>query len=166
MKNIILTTITIISFLNFNFAHNGDTTSTKDAHETTTTNLVGEWAYTNFSYSIVDNIHYCDNLIIAKDAFVKFHFEENGTYTKTFGNGVEETIEIGKWNITEDAASIVLYEDGSSTEQFIKILNIENEKVELELNIESTGLSNLFCTKINVLNFSKNILPLKGSIFR
>ncbi len=166
MKNIFLITIFIISILNSNFAHNGETTCYEDCKEVTITNLVGEWAYTNFSYSIVDNIHYCDELIIAKDAFVKFHFEENGTYTKNFGNGSEETIEVGKWDVIDDTTNLVLYPDGNSTEQFIKILNVENEKVALELNIESAGLDDLFCTKINVLNFSKNILPLHDSVIR
>ena len=151
---------------NVNFAHNGDTTCTNNCKETTTNALIGEWNFTNMSVDVADNVHYCESLVIAKNAFLKFHFNANGTYTKTFGNAEVETIEKGTWEVTKDSLDLVLFPNDNSPAQFITIKKMEEEKVILELDIDSAGLGNLFCEKINVLKFSKNILPLSKSVIR
>lgn len=166
MKKIILIALILVSNMNAYFANNGDTTCTTNCKETTMNTLTGEWAYTNFSYQIVDNIHACEEIIIVKGAFVKFQFDRNGTYSKTYGNGDNETIEVGNWDITDDNHNLVLIPKDNSPAQFIKINKMEEEKVELELDIQEAGLDKIFCTEINVLNFSKNILPLSNSVIR
>lgn len=166
MKKILLIALIIVSSWDSNFAHDGNTTCTGNCKDTTISTLVGEWAYTNFAYRIVDRVHACNDFITDDDAFLKFNFDANGTYTKSYGNGSNETVETGNWDITDDNANVVLFPKDGSASEFIKIGKIENEKIELELNIESAGLSDLFCTQINVLNFSKNILPLSTSVIR
>ena len=166
MKKILLFALIFVSSLNINFAHNGDSTCTENCKETTFNNLIGEWAFTKFNFSIIDKVHGCEELIVADDAFLKFQFDTNGTYSKTFGIGDKATTEVGKWDITEDSHNLVLFPNDGSVAQFIKIKNMEDEKVVLELDIQAAGLDHLFCTKINVLNFSKNILPLTNSVIR
>lgn len=166
MKKILLIALILTANLNVFFAYNGDTTCTVTCKETTINNLIGEWAYTNFAYQIADNLHACEEIIIVKGAFLKFQFDENGTYTKIYGTGDKETIEVGNWDITDNNHNLVLLPKDGSPAQFIKINNMEEEKVELELNIEEAGLDKIFCTEVNVLNFSKNILPLNNSVIR
>jgi len=166
MKKILLITLVLVSNFNLFFAHNGDSTCTENCKEATINTLTGEWAYTNFAYQIADNIHACHEIIIAKDAFVKFQFDRNGTYTKTFGSGDNENIEVGYWEITDDNHNLVLLPKDDSPAQFIKINQMEEEKIELEFDIQEAGLDDIFCTEINVLNFSKNILPLNDSVIR
>ena len=144
MKKILLIALIVAACWDSNFAHNGDTTSTKDSKENTISTLTGEWAYTNFAYRIVDRVHACDDFITDDDAYLKFNFDANGTYTKTYGNGTTETIETGKWDITDDNSNVVLFPNDGSAGQFIKIGKMEDESVELELDIETAGLSNLF----------------------
>jgi len=166
MKKILLIALIFASTWDANFAHDGDSTCTGNCKDTTINTLIGEWAYTNFAYKIVDRVHACDNFITDDDAFLKFNFDTNGTYTKTYGNGSKETIETGTWEISDDNDNVVLFPNDNSSAEFIKIGKLENETIELELNIESAGLSDLFCTQINVLNFSKNILPLSNTVIR
>lgn len=166
MKKIILTALIIVANFNLHFGNNGDTTCTTNCKETTINTLTGEWAYTNFAYHIVDNIHACEEIIIVKGAFLKFQFDKNGTYSKTYGNGNTETVEVGNWDITDDNHNLVLFPKDGSDAQFIKINRMEEEAVELELDIVGAGLDKIFCTEINVLNFSKNILPLNNSVIR
>ncbi|MFK7772003.1 MAG: hypothetical protein AB8F94_07680 [Saprospiraceae bacterium] len=166
MKKILLIAMILASNLNVFFAHSGDSTCTENCKETTINNLRGEWAYTNFAYQIADNLHACEEIIIVKDAFLKFQFDKNGTYAKIYGNGDNETIEVGNWDITDDNHNLILIPKDGSPAQFIKINKMEEENVELELDIQEAGLDQIFCTEINVLNFSKNILPLNNSIIR
>ena len=166
MKKILLIALVLVSSWNTNFASDTDSTCTKNCNEVTFNTLIGEWAYTNFSYNIVDRIHECEDLIIADDAFLKFDFDANGIYTKTYGSGNNETTEVGNWEITADGESLVLFPMDGAAAQYIKIGKMEDEKIELELNIEAVGLSDLFCTQLNVLNFSKNILPLNNSVIK
>lgn len=166
MKKILLIALILVFNMNAYFAHNGDTTCTANCKEMTMNTLTGEWAYTNFAYQIVDNIHACEEIIIAKGAFLKFQFDRNGTYSKIYGNGDSETVEIGNWDITDDNYNLVLIPKDGSQAQFIKINKMEEEKIELELDIQSADLDKIFCTEINVLNFSKNILPLSNSVIR
>jgi len=166
MKKSLFVILILVSTWSLNFAHNGDTTITEKERETTTNILIGEWSFTNMSFDVADNVHYCEDLVIAKDAFVKFHFDMEGGYTLTYGNGVTETIENGNWEITRDSHNLVLYPDGEAPAKFIIIEKMEEEKVELKFDINTVGLNNLFCEKINVLKFSKNILPLNNSIIR
>lgn len=166
MKKSLLLALILVSSWSISYAHDGDTTCTENCKELAVNTLLGEWAYTNFAYKIVDRVHSCGDFIIADDAFLKFQFDENGTFTKTFGTNSDETFEFGTWDISEDNLYLVLYPNDGSAAQFIKINKLEEEKVELELNIETMGLSDLFCSKINVLNFNKNILPLSNSVIR
>jgi len=166
MKKILLIVLIFASTWDSNFAHDGDTTCIGNCKDTTMSTLIGEWAYTNFAYRIVDRVHACDSFITDDDVFLKFDFDANGTYTKTFGNSSKETIETGTWDVSDDNASVVLFPNNNPTAEFIKLGKLENEEIELELNIESAGLSDLFCTQINVLNFSKNILPLSNTVIR
>jgi len=167
MKKSSLLFLVFLFTWNLNFAHTGDDSScTENCQEFTTNVLVGEWSYTNMSYEVADNVHYCEDMVIAKDAFVKFRFDAEGSYTMTFGNGKDETIEKGKWEITLDSNNLVLFPNIEAPAKFIEIEKIEEEKVELKFDINSVGLENLFCEKINVLKFSKNILPLNNSIIR
>ncbi len=166
MKKILLIALILVSNMNAYFAHNGDTTCTTNCKEATMNTLTGEWAYTNFAYQIVDKIHACEEIIIVKGAFLKFQFDKNGTYSKIYGNAVTETIEVGNWDITDDDHNLILIPKDGSPAEFIKINKMEEEKVELELDIQEAGLDHIFCTEINVLNFSKNILPLNNSVIR
>jgi len=166
MKKILLIAAILVSNMNVFFAHNGDSTCTENCKEFTMNTLTGEWAYTNFAYQIVDKIHACEEIIIVKDAFLKFQFDKNGTYAKIYGSGDNETMEVGNWNITDDNENLILTSKDGSAAQFIKINKLEEETIELELNIQEAGLDNIFCTEINVLNFSKNILPLNNSVIR
>jgi hypothetical protein len=166
MKKILLIALILVSNMNTFFAYSADTTCTENCKEVTMNTLIGEWAYINFAYQIVDKIHACEEIIIVKDAFLKFQFDENGTYSKTYGNGDNETIEVGNWDITDDNHNLVLIPKDGSSAQFIKMNKVEEEKIELELDIQEAGLDDIFCTEINVLNFSKNILPLNNSVIR
>jgi hypothetical protein len=166
MKKIILFALILVSSLNAQFAHNGDTTCTENCKETTLNTLVGEWTFTKFSFSIIDKVHACEELIVADDAFLKFQFDEDGTYSKYFGAGDDGKLEVGTWDITDDNHNLILLPADGSAAQFIKIKEMEDEKVVLKLDIAENGLQDLFCSKINVLNFSKNILPLSDSVIR
>ena len=166
MKKILLIALVLVSTMNVFFAHNGDSTCTVNCKEATMSSLTGEWAYTNFAFQVVDKIHACEEIIIVKDAFLKFQFDKNGTYSKIYGSGDNEIMEVGNWDITDDNYNLVLIPKDGSPAQFIKINKMEEEKIELELDIQEAGLDNIFCTEINVLNFSKNILPLNNSVIR
>lgn len=166
MKKILLIALVLVSSWNTNFASNADSTCTENCTTITFNTLVGEWAYTNFSYHIVDRIHACEDLIIADNVFLKFDFDANGTYTKTYGSGNDEKIEVGNWEITDDNHNLALFPMDGAPAQLIKIGKMEDEKIELELNIQEVGLSDLFCSELNVLNFSKNILPLNNSVIK
>lgn len=166
MKKILLIALILLSNMNTYSAHSRDTTCIKNCKEATMNTLTGEWAYTNFAYQIVDKIHACEEIIIVKGAFLKFQFDKNGTYSKTYGHINNETTEVGNWDITDDNHNLILIPKDGSPAQFIKINNMQEEKIELELNIQEAGLDNIFCTEINVLNFSKNILPLNNSVIR
>jgi hypothetical protein len=166
MKKILLIALILVSNMNVFFAHDGDSTCTENCKEAAMNTLIGEWAYTSFAYQIVDKIHACEEIIIVKNAFLKFQFDKNGTYAKIYGSGDNETMEVGNWDITNDSHNLVLIPKDGSPAQFIKINKMEEEAIELELNIQEAGLDNIFCTEINVLNFSKNILPLNNSVIR
>lgn len=166
MKKVLLIALVLISCWNFNFAHNGDTTCTENCKEITLNHFIGEWAFTKMAYQVADKVHYCNDFIIADEAFLKFQFDENGNYIKTFGNDTDETTENGTWEVSEDGYNLVLFPVGAGAAQFIKIKKMDDEKVVLELDIDSAGLSDLFCSEINVLNFSKSMLPLSNSILR
>lgn len=165
MKKLLFIALILVSSLETNFANGGDSTCTTDCKEATMSSLTGEWAYTNISYEVADNVHYCSDLVVAEGTFVKFYFDTSGTYTKTFGNGAEEITEVGTWDITEDT-SLVLYPSDNAPAQFIKINKKDDERIEMELDIEASGLADLFCTKINILKFSKNMMPLNDSVIR
>ncbi|MDB4505694.1 MAG: hypothetical protein P8M17_05615 [Saprospiraceae bacterium] len=166
MEKMLLIAVIFISNMNVFLANNGDSTSTENCKETTLIALIGEWSYTNFAYQIVDNIHACEEIIIVKNAFLKFQFDKNGTYSKIYGSGDNETMEVGNWDITDDNYSLILMPKNGLQSHFIKINKLEEESIELELNIQEAGLDNIFCTEVNVLNFSKNILPLNNSVIR
>ena len=166
MKKSFLFALILTFSWSINFANNGEDTTAKNTKEDTTNTLIGNWDFTNMSYEVADNVHYCGDLIIADDAFLKFSFELNGSYSKTYGTGESETIEKGTWEVTADSSSLVLFPNDGTSAQFIKIVKMEEEKVELQLDINSAGLEGLFCEKINVLKFSKNILPLRDSVIR
>lgn len=166
MKKLIFVTLILVSMWNVNFANNGDSTCTENCKEFTISSLIGEWGYTNFSYQIVDRIHSCEDLIIADNTFLSFQFNEDGTYVKSFGNQDEDNLEVGKWDITEDNQNLVLYPEAGAAAQFIKIGKMGVEKVVLEMDIQEAGLGNLFCDQLNVLNFSKNILPMNESVIK
>jgi hypothetical protein len=166
MKKILLIAVILVSNMNVFFAYDGDSTCTENCKEVTMNTLTGEWAYTSFAYQIVDKIHACEEIIVVKNAFLRFQFDKNGTYAKIYGSSDNEIMEVGNWDITNDNHNLVLIPKDGSPAQFIKINKLEEEAIELELNIQESGLDNIFCTEINVLNFSKNILPLNNSVIR
>ena len=166
MKKSFLFALILTFSWSINFANNGETTCLENCKEDTTETLIGTWAFTNMSFEVADNVHYCENLVIAKDAFVKFNFAVNGSYTKTYGAGENETIEKGTWEITADSFNVVLFPNDGSAAHFIEIVKMEDEKVELKIDIDSAGLGDLFCEKINILKFTKDILPLSDSVIR
>ncbi|MEM6964958.1 MAG: hypothetical protein AAF573_09345 [Bacteroidota bacterium] len=165
MKKLLFIALILASYLNASFAHGGDPTRTSDSKKAMVSTLTGEWVYTNISYEVADNVHYCSDLVVAEETFVRFYFDTSGTYTKTYGQGATEMIETGTWDVTDDV-SLVLHPSDDTPVQFIKINRKDDERIEMELDIEAASLTDLFCTKINVLKFSKNMIPLSDSIIR
>ena len=122
--------------------------------------LAGEWVFTGFSYDIIDNIHGCGDFVTAIGAHLTLNFNENGTYTKTYGNDNNEITENGEWKISEDNKTLNLYPNGCDTSSTsFEIANLDTEEIELKLDIELAGLSDYICSEMNILTFNKNILP-------
>jgi len=122
--------------------------------------LAGEWVFTGFSYDIIDNIHGCGDFVTANGAHLTLNFNENGTYTKIYGNDNNEITERGVWEISEDNITVNLFpnECDNNITSF-EIANLDTEEIELKMDIKSAGLSDYICSAMNILTFNKNILP-------
>jgi len=155
MKKYCLIAIVFALSCTVGFSNNGNTkedTVTKSI-------LTGEWVFTGFSYDIIDNIHGCGDFVTANGAHLTLNFNENGTYTKTFGNDINEISESGIWKISKDNKTVNLFpNDYDSDIISFGIENIDTEEIELKLDIESAGLSDYICSAMNILTFNKNIL--------
>ena len=156
MKKYCLIAIILALSCTVGFSNNGNTkedTVTKSV-------LAGEWVFTGFSYEIIDNIHGCGDFVTANGAHLTFNFNEDGTYTKTFGNEIDEITERGIWKISKNNKTINLYPNGCNNHiTSFGIENIDTEEIELKLDIKSAGLSDYICSAMNILTFNKNISP-------
>ena len=156
MKKYCLIAIIFALSSTIGFSNNGNT------NEDTVTKsvLAGEWVFTGFSYEIIDNIHGCGDFVTANGAHLTLNFNEDGTYTKTFGNDNNEITERGIWKISEDNITVNLYPSECDNDiTSFEISNLDTEEIELKLDIESAGLSDYICSAMNILTFNKNILP-------
>ena len=171
MKKILIVALMITlgfapTFSNNTFSNEGntDTCVSKTAEEDLKCVLTGEWSFTGYAFEIIDNIHNCEGLVTANGAYLTFQFNANGTYTKSFGSDQEDKLEVGTWTISKGTHQVVL--DNGSKSEFLKLGNIEDEKIELALDIEATSLEKFFCPEMNILTFNKNILPVAKPLIR
>ena len=100
--------IAIVFALSYTVGFSNGTENVKEDTVTKTV-LAGEWVFTGFSYDIIDNIHGCGDFVTANGAYLTLDFNENGTYTKTYGNDNNEITESGEWKISEDNKTLNLY---------------------------------------------------------
>ena len=85
-------------------------------------------------------------------AFLKYYFNENGTYKKVMGTREKKIEEFGSWEVSEDASTLVITSDCTAT-QSIKIKYLQLDELVLEQSLKSTEVD--FCTGVKDFFFNK-----------
>lgn len=154
---IVLTNVETKEVLNFNYKPNVDTKAKQFAEST----LQGNWDNATYPFDLTDSMNDCGTFEVMKKAFLKYKFNEDGTYEKTYGNAKVELKESGIWEVSEDGGFVVFLatidQDPEQVYQtsVAKIRHINIDELVLEQALSSHEFNDLFCTKIKTLAFVK-----------
>jgi hypothetical protein len=124
-------------------------------------NLLGEWESAEYPFEIAESIEDCGTFEEMEGAFVRYQFNQDGTFSRTYGSDAMFIAENGIWSLCDDGTHITLFftnGEGAEDVEGTTVLSIEKineEDLEMLQSIESADFQSFFCTSVKRTGFKK-----------
>ncbi|MBR9919806.1 MAG: hypothetical protein GYB31_03140 [Bacteroidetes bacterium] len=122
--------------------------------------LLGVWENATYPYRLTNSFEECGTFEPIEGAYLKYRFNSDGTFVRSFGSHLVQMEETGYYEIFEEGQYVVFHvqqDDGNFSHHVARIKYLEYGELVLEQTLESDtdDFAAFFCSDLNTVSFIK-----------